>query len=115
MNKLNVNLFKQGEKKMKKYLILLTMIMTLSCLFAQTRTLIELTMYLANPDSDGSYQIFEELSGGYVGLISDQVYNAGDTVIEPYTNGSWPMGLYVDPSAIYLHIHITPVEKTQPE
>lgn len=96
---------------MKKYILLFVLIMALTSLFAQNRTQIYLTLYLANPDSDGLGYIDERFPSGDTNLISFFNYNAGTTQITPYTPGSWPMGLYVDPDAIFLDIYLCPVSQ----
>lgn len=93
---------------MKKYFIILSMLIVLSCLFAQTRMEIDLTLYLANPDSDGYGHIHERFFDGEDNIISYFYYDAGTTVLVPITNGSWPMGLYIDQDADYLDIYLEP-------
>lgn len=100
------------RRKENEKIIILTMIMTLSCLFAQTRDEINLTIYLANAEVDGQILIEVTFPDG-TSDIDPFPYYAGDTVVQPY-NSTWPLGFFADPAGTYIHIYAIPENGAQP-
>ena len=85
---------------MKKYILMIAMILTLTYLSAQIN--IDLTLYFANAEADGNISV-EELIPGGGGNIWYYTYSAGTTEMT-LINCYFPYGFFIDLSATGLCI-----------
>jgi hypothetical protein len=95
---------KKGKTKMKKYILIIAIIFAITNLFAQG-IMLDVTVHIANPESDGEIEVRENLLGGIPGMAWYIPYEEGDYEVVLKNN---PNGLLVNNDTEFLSIGINP-------